>query len=605
MLVTEENLEEVVEGLVTGTYAVDVETTGLRAYHGDKLFSLIIASEKESWYFNFQEYPGLENKYVLPRRHTFDLLQGFFENPANVFFLHNAKFDMAMLAKEGVVFGAAIYDTEVMGRLLYNRHMKYNLESLAAQIGLEKSNEVYEYIAKHKLFTWVQSPGKEKRAKQPHFDQVPFEIISRYGERDGDITRKLGMYQLDELAKLSSALTTGARGGSTLMGLLDNEVQLTKTCFEMEQVGIKIDRVYCQVAYEHATDCMARAVAEFEDTAGMEFKDSRVVLAKAFTKAGEKYPVTEKGNPSFTDEVLEGFTSPLAQLIRNYRGASKRANTYFANFMYFADDNDRIHPNMRQAGTDTGRFSFSEPNLQNVPTDDTGPFPVRRAFIPSGPDWTLVSIDFEQMEYRLLLDYANERDVIRSILEGGLDVHQATADKMGVDRKSAKTLNFLLLYGGGAQKLADTIGVSLRAAEELKEQYFEALPGIRRFSKGIADKANVEGLILNWAKRVCHFPYMMNPKTGVRDRFAYRAANHCIQGGCADIVKIAMNRCHAYLSNLQSRLILQVHDELVYEIHDSELSHVPKLQALMETSYPHLRLPLTCSVESSKVSWAD
>jgi len=604
MLVTRKNLRGVIEALETGTYAVDCETTGLRAYHGDRLFSLIICNGATSWYFNFQQYKDLAPEWTLDREETCIKLRPFFQNPANIYYMQNAKFDMSMLYKEGVEFAGRIYDTEVMGRLLYNRNMTYSLGAMVKQIGLEKSSEVDDYIAKHKLFSWVEAPGKAKRAKWPHFDKVPFSIMSRYGETDGRITWELGEHQRRELGVLSLALTSS---GETrpLGGLVATETGVTKTCFVMERQGIKVDRDYCQRAYEHGTRCAQEAQGEFSRLSGFHFQDSRLLLAKAFTAAGEKFPLTEKGNPSFTDEVLERFTTPLAKCLRDYRTASKRANTYFANFLYFADANDRIHPNMRQAGTDTGRFSYSDPNLQNVPTEDKSEFPVRRAFIPSGSDWTLVSIDFEQMEYRLLLDYAGEMGVIRKILDDGLDVHQATANKMGVGRQAAKTLNFLLLYGGGAQKLADGVGVTLEQAKKLKDLYFESLPEVSRKTRELTSKANTRGHIVNWAGRVCYFPWIPDARTGGQDRFAYRAANHFIQGGCADVVKIAMNRCRAYLSTRKSRLLLQVHDELVFEIHDSEMGIIPDLKVRMETAYPHRHLPLTCSVEASKLSWAD
>jgi DNA polymerase-1 len=604
MLVTRKNLEETLSQLTTGVYAVDTETTGLRSYHGDRLFSLIIASGTTSWYFNFKEYPGLDEDFVLPRADTLWALRVFFDNTENIIYMQNAKFDLAMLANEVVHVSAKIYDTEVMGRLLYNRHVSYSLSTQCKAIGLDKSEEVSDYIAKHKLFTWVTSPGKAKREKKPHFDQVPFDIISRYGEIDGTITWKLGEHQRSALERLSGTMTSSGNS-RTLLELLEVEASVTKTCFAMERAGIKIDRSYCQEAYTHEKNQAAMAAAEFESISGMALVDSRTVLSKAFTAAGEVFPVTENGNASFTDEVLEGFDSPLAKTLQEYRRANKRATTYYANFLYYADFQDRIHPNMRQAGTDTGRFSFAEPNLQNVPKDDEGPYPVRRAFVPESSDYMLVCIDYEQMEYRLLLDYANERDVIRSILEDGLDVHQATADKMGVERTPAKTLNFLLLYGGGAQALADAIKVPLGKAQELKTKYFEALPGIRRFSQGIMERANTRGWIFNWAGRVCHFPYGSNPKTGKLDRFAYRAANHCIQGGCADIVKIAMVGCQDHLAGTRSRLLLQVHDELVFEIHKNEHHLVDELKEIMERAYPHRYLPLTCSVDYSAKSWGD
>lgn len=605
MIVSRENLEGVVEKLTTGTYALDTETSGLRAHHGDRLFSLILSTsgpalDAQTYYFNFQAYAELAEGWVLPRKQTLAMLGRVFANSSNTYFLQNAKFDLAMLAREGVELAGRIYDTEVMGRLLYNRHMKYSLDSLVKEIGMEKSGEVEEYIAKHKLFTWVESPGKEKKSKWPHYDKVPFAIMSRYGEQDGSITLALGHHQRRELTKWAEIIP-----GRKLESLIQTEADLVKTCFAMEETGIRIDKGYCETAYAYETAQMHTHAKEFKELSGVPLLDSRLVLAKAFTAAGEKYPLTEKGNPSFTDEVLEGFTTPLAQVLRNYRTAVKRGNTYFANFLYYADAGDRIHPNMRQAGTDTGRMSYSNPNLQNVPKEDEGEFPIRRSFVPDSPDHLLVAIDYNQMEYRMLLEYAKEAGVIRKILDEGMDVHQATADTMGVDRKAAKTLNFLLLYGGGAQKLADEIGTTLGQAQELKEKYFDRLPGVRKFSQGVARRANTRGYIFNWAGRVCHFPLMMNPRTGKLDRFAYRGPNHLIQGGCADVVKIAMNQCHEYLRDKRTKMLLQVHDEILFSVPRSEMEIVPALRKIMESAYPARHLPLTCSVAYSPRSWAD
>jgi DNA polymerase-1 len=258
---------------------------------------------------------------------------------------------------------------------------------------------------------------------------------------------------------------------------------------------------------------------------------------------------------------------------------------------------------MRQAGTDTGRFSYSDPNLQNVPKEESGTWRVRRAFRPTAPEWCLVMIDYAQMEYRLMLDYAGQMDVIRKILEEGLDVHQATSTSMDVDRTSAKTLNFMLLYGGGTAKLAAALGISIEKAGQLKHRYFKRLEKIRAFSRNIINKAEGRHFVFNWAGRVCHFPEVQTKKGP--DRLAFRAPNHVIQGGCADVVKRAMVRCHEFLRAYSSRMLLQVHDEIVFEVHRSELDIVPELRKIMETAYPHRHLPLTCDVEHSWTSWGD
>lgn len=576
-----------------GFYALDTETDGLSSYLGDTAFSLILCDASASWYFNFQEYQGISSEWVLDRKEVFTLLAPAFSNPKSTFFMHNSKFDLGFLAKEGAEIAGRVHCTEAVARILYNKHFDYTLAACAKRIGLEKSKAVDEYIKKHKLYTkYENEQGKE--IKKPHFDRVPFHIITEYGLKDGEITYQLGLSQLEELAKIDAH---ASRESPSLNALYENETALTKTCFEMERVGCLVDLDYCRRAYSYEVSRADAAAKEFETLAGVEFKDSNKVLAAAFTKVGEVYPVTEKGNPSFTDEVLSGFTSPLAKHLQTYRDASKKANTYYANFIKFADTSGRIHANIRQAGTDTGRVSCQSPNLQNLSkeTESAQEFSVRRAFIPA-PGFCFVMIDMDQMEYRLMLDYAAERGVIDKILNEGLDVHQATAEQMKVTRNQAKTLNFLLLYGGGVEKLAKALGLTVPEARELRSTYFAKLPRVKAFTRMVMEKAEKSKVVFNWLGRRCHFE---NPE------FTYAAPNHLIQGGCADVIKISLNRTHEFLKGKKSRLLMSIHDEALLEIHKDEFDLVPSIVKIMEAAYPFRHLPLTCSVSHSWKSWAD
>jgi DNA polymerase-1 len=362
----------------------------------------------------------------------------------------------------------------------------------------------------------------------------------------------------------------------------------------MEQIGIQIDPAYCREAMEYYKSKMEKAAYEFENASGIEFVDSNKVLAQAFDKVGEIYPTTEKGNPSFTDKVLQGFTSPLAEHVKAWRDASKKSGTYFANFLYFKDDYDRIHATVKTWGTDTARFSYADPNLQNIPKEDSGKYKVRAAFTPT-EGFFFAMLDYDQQEYRLLLDLAGEDKVIDKVL-AGLDVHQATADLMGVDRTSAKTLNFMLLYGGGAAKLADALGVSVHRAKHLKASYFQALPNVKSFTRSVIEKAEENTLVKNWAGRNYNFP---------GGEFSYKAPNHIIQGGCAEVMRLALVKVHEFLKPLRSRILVSIHDEILFEIAYGEEHILSELKRIMESVYPYRKLPLTCGIDYSKKSWAD
>lgn len=599
MLVTQKNLSSIASSLRGSSYlGLDTETTGLKPYNGDRLFSIIISDAANDYYFNFQPYEDLQPEWILSREDTLDELRPIFLQRSTVWAVANAKFDLAILQVEGINIKGEIWDTGPMGRILYNRHMKYGLDAASQRIGASKDNAVEEYISKNRIYTWARNLRGEKKEKLLHYDRVPFGIISKYGEKDGRLVYNLGQHQREKIKEEIKECEKLAR-------VVSNEKRLTKVCFDMERIGIRIDRQYSQRGYEYELAEASKAAAKFKEISGHDFVDSGKALQVAFDEVGEKYPTTAKGNPSFTEKVLKDFTSPLAKLVLQHRAATKRACTYYENFLYYADSRDRIHPNMKQDGTDTARFSYSEPNLQNVPKEETGDMKIRSAFIPTSDEWCLVMIDYDQMEYRLLLEYAKEMAVINAILHDGLDVHTATAKMMGVTRTEAKTLNFMLLYGGGAQKLADALGITLEKAGQLKQKYFKNLPGVSRFTRRVIEAADSRGWVRNWAGRRYYFPELTDPRTGRPSRFAYKAPNHIIQGGCADVMRFGLTDVHEYLKDKRSRLLLTIHDEALFEVHLSELFVIKELRDIMEKVYPHKWLPLTCGVDFSFKNWGD
>jgi DNA polymerase I len=573
--------------------SLDTETTGLNSYRNDRLFSLVISSCKEDYLFNFLAYKELSEEFTLPYAAIVKLSMLFLDKNI-AWFIHNAKFDMAMLAKEGAYLSGIVHCTEAIARLERNTHLDYTLGACSERIGLKKSDEVEEYISKNKLFHWEDIPGKKKRVKIPHFYEVPSDILFRYLAQDGRITYQLGVSQIKRIDVMSGEV---GKSAPTVKQVMDNERKVTKVIFDMEQEGITIDRKFCEEAIEYEGGVIEDTKRQFKEICGIEFKDSNKLLAEAFTKMGEDYAETEKGNPSFKDEFLEKYNTPLAKVVQAYREANKKLSTYYLNFLYFADSEDKIHANIKQSGTAPGRISCQNPNLQNLNKEDNleEKYIVRRAFIPP-KDFIFAMIDYDQMEYRLILDLSNEKSIIEKILYDGLDVHSATAQKMGVARDRAKTLNFLLIYGGGKEKLAKSLGISVNEATALKQAYFSSLPNLTNLSNRLIEAARQRKELFNWFGRRCYFP---------DSNFAYVAPNHFIQGGCADIVKIAMVKIHKFLEDKKSKLLLQIHDELLFKIHLSEIPIVTTLKNVMENVYPYKNLPMTCSVSWSKKSWAD
>jgi len=574
------------------TLAIDTETTGLNPYHGDRLFSIIISTCDDDYYFNFNERPdhlGNQAPTVLNRIYL-EEINTFLKKHTRTIYMHNAKFDLHFLAKEGInLEHQKVVCTQAAARLVHNQLPSYSLAALGELIGHKKDDTVEKYISKNKLYTLVDV-GKKKPRKDLHYDLVPFNIISNYGMQDGRVTYELGRYISNRLRDLS--LEHVNLGLPQLDQVTNNEIELTQTLFKMESRGALIDQEYCQEAFNYEKEMYLEAAEKFYVLTGEPFEDAASCFKKVFDKMGLEPGRTAKGNPSFSEENLPD--NPVTQLILQYRKHYKRAHTYFKNYLDLVGPDGAIHCNFRQSGTSTGRMSSSYPNLQNVPKrgEDSSKYPVRRCFIPR-PGYFLAMIDWDQMEYRMLLDIAREEETIRKINEEGLCVHQATAKMMEVEREPAKTLNFMLLYGGGATKLAMALHTSVVKAKQLKSLYFRTLGRVKTLVKAIISTSERRGFIVNWLGR----------RLLLDERGSYKMPNHYIQGGCGDVCKKAMNKIDSYLESKDAFMLLQVHDELIFEVAYGHEYVLEEIKNIMENTYPHHALPLTAGVDVSKTDW--
>jgi DNA polymerase-1 len=578
--------------------AVDTETTGLMPYKGDKLFSIIIASKDNSYYFNYNTSPDNEGNFI-PEEFILEkpeLLNGIFNIKKDTrIYLHNAKFDLHFLAKAGVNLPstALIFCTQANARVIANDLDSYSLANLSKLSGSYKDDKLGEYIKENKLYDIVKLPGKKKSSKNLKFYLAPFELITKYGIQDGAATFRLGEYEINRLDQLAA---NSPKDLPTVKDVAAIEQNLTPVLFKMERTGIKIDSDYLQKSKIFLSEKLKGLLLKFSSEYDTPYVDSSKCFKPLFDRFELPYGVTDKGNASFKDEYLNVVTHPLARLIQDIRATEKDLGTYVLNFEYLKDYDDVIHCDFKQAGTVTGRMSCANPNLQNVPKDSNwieDDFIARRCFVPR-KGYFFSMIDFDQMEYRLMLDYAEEMEVIEAVL-GGLDVHTATAEVMGVDRTAAKTINFMLLYGGGPGKLAEALKVSLKEAKGLKALYFEKLPNVEKFINNVIATAEVRGFIFNWTGR----------RYNISRKFAYKAPNYLIQGGAADIVKKAMIEVDKFLDTTNSRMVLQVHDEIVLEVSAEDKAIPYEVKKIMESAYPYKHLPLTCGIDYSAKSWAD
>ena len=583
--------------------AFDVETQGLRPYHDDRLFSLILATPTLSWYFNFQVYPGIDSEKVLP----IELLKPLWnsiDDKSKVFIAHNAKFDLSFLAKEGIHLQGQVYCTKAMARVEYNNHLKYSLKNCLERIpgAPQKSDAVEEYITKHKLWTDVKIPGKKQVDRRKHFDRVPFSIITNYGLADGVGTAALQVHQMKTMKALDDQEPLMRDRGRSLEAVCKNEMRLTKTVFRMEQLGVKIDREYCNQAIKYEGDRYEKARTEFKAITGETYKASGKLFAAIFESEKDKWEYTKKGNPSFESDIIGHFSNPAAGQVLKCRDAKSKQD-FYNGFLYHADGGDVVHPSFEPSGTVHGRFSSSNPNFQNLSKDeDVGEqeFTVRRAIVPR-PGFKLVSIDYNQMEYVYALELScqlkGQETELARLINYGYDFHQATVDQVlktarkQIYRKTAKISNFLTLYGGGNGALAKSLNVSVEEAKSIRMAILHATPEINAFIQSCTRSAEAKGFVVNWLGRRSWFPDA---------KFSYKAPNYIVSGGCADIVKLGMNQ----LDDYSARMIMVVHDEIVFEVPENDEVD-PHFVEIMAGAYKSKYVPLTCSVTQSHKSLGD
>lgn len=634
MIVRRSTFKEVVERLrCVQKMALDTETTGLRPWHGDKLFSLILADSATSgYYFNFQAYEGLDHDLCLSPLHLRDL-KVLFSDASKYWYMHNAKYDLSILWQDAIEIHGTVHCTKAIARVEYNDHHSYTLDSCLKRIGLEKDDAVEKYIKEHKLYEKRAIPGKATKEEVQFYNRVPFDIITQYGIRDATGTYSLGERQTASIEEQSQMLQPGL---PPLRNVFHNERDLTKTVFRMERVGVRIDKEYCVQAASFETDRSNKAAEAYRKETGRDYKASNKDFEVIFASEKDKWvwgepTKTGQVNPSFDSDTLKKFINPAAKNILELRDAKSKADFYYG-FIYHSDSKGDVHPNFNPDGARHGRFSSSNPNFQNLTSEDilvckackkgheevvstcekcgssdlvSPEFLTRRAIIPH-PGYIFVMPDYDQMEYRKMFELAcrlvGYKTPLVELILSGKDPHQATADLVTargtlLTRSRAKNGNFATLYGAGLEQLAFTIGGTVEDARALRQSIFAVAPEVKIFINAIMNTVKSRGYVFNWYGRKNH---IQNPN------LAYKGSNYIVSGGCADVVKIAMNRIDAALVGKQSRMVMTVHDELPTEVHESEIATVPRMMnQIMQDAFPSKFLPLTAGMEWSAKNLAD
>jgi DNA polymerase-1 len=501
-------------------------------------------------------------------------------NEAEMLVMHNAKFDMHMLASIGIQFKKPVWDTQVMARVQYNDYLKYSLEACGERLGVKKDDTVKKWLDKNKAFSKCPDTGEKKY----YYDRAPWDMLKKYAEQDTLVTEKL---YLDQVKHFDFYNKSHVR----IDKVAQLELATTKVLYEMERTGIKLDTFFCKLALSYEENRGQELLKKLRYLCGGEFVDSAKFLQPIFDKKGIHYGRTEKGNAQFDYEALSKSrdTSELARTILEYRDSEKRGTTYFKGLLRYCGTDGRIHASIRQSGTVSGRFSCSGPNVQNWPAnEEDSEVPVRRA-LRADTGFSIVSMDYAQMELRLMVDEADEMSMVHAI-NTGVDFHSETAKMAGVSRNIAKSARFAKLYGAGYKKLAKMLGISEAKANEISTAIDQSSPNIASYTRSLIDHINVSDFGWNWLGR----RYYVKDK-----KFAYTYPNLKIQGGCSDILRLAMCHCYKKLEGKLSKLLIPIHDELVFMIHDDEHDLIPVLKDEMIRAFiskKHLDMGVSVSI---------
>ena len=567
--------------------ALDTETTGLD-YMDAKLvgISLSVKSGEAAYIpLGHQEEEQLDVNVVLKK------LKPILESKKTKIVGQNIKFDRNILTRHGINLASFENDTMLMSYVLNSTATRHNLDALA------------QYYLKYKTTTFEDVAGKG--VKQVTFDLVPMDQAVHYASEDADITYRLHEELKSRLAK-EPVLNT----------LLEEvEIPLITVLSDMEQAGTLVNERVLKAQSKNFSERITKLETEAYELAGQEFNlGSPKQLQEIFFEK-LKYPVLQKtpgGQPSTAENVLQQLSEDyeLPKIILEHRTLSKLKSTYTDKLpSQISPSTGRIHTSFNQTGTSTGRLSSSDPNLQNIPIRTEDGRRIRQAFeAPNG--YQLISADYSQIELRVIAHLSKDEGLLKAFKEGQ-DIHSSTASEVfGVDlqevepdqRRSAKAINFGLIYGISAFGLSKQLGINRNLAAEYMDIYFSRYPGVRKYMNKTKTEAKKTGYVETLYGRRLYLPEI-STGNAIRRQAAERVAiNAPVQGTAADIMKKAMLSVNDSLKKqkIDAKLILQVHDELVVESHEKDTEKVTKILTDSMSKAAQLSVPLEVEIGIGK-----
>ena len=534
-------------------------------------------------------YPGVPEQ--LSRQWVLDKLKPLLESENVIKIGQNLKYDANVLANHDITMHGIGHDTMLESYVLNSTATRHNMDALAEKY-LGQTTIHYEEVA-------------GKGAKQIGFDQVAIEIAAPYAAEDADITLRLHRQLFPKLEKIDALKRVYQK----------IEMPLVPVLSRMEQTGVLVDAQMLLLQSGELTTKITALEAQAHDVAGQPFNlgSPKQIQEILYDKLG--LPVlkkTPKGQPSTAENVLQDLAVdfPLPRLILEHRSLSKLRSTYTDKLPKQVNPvTGRVHTSYHQAVAATGRLSSSDPNLQNIPVRSEEGRRIRQAFIAE-PGYTVLAADYSQIELRIMAHLSQDAGLLQAFKDG-LDVHKATAAEVfgvGLDqveshqRRSAKAINFGLIYGMSAFGLAKQLDIDRGAAQGYINLYFERYPGVKQYMDETRELAREQGFVETLFGRRLYLPDI-NAKNGQRRQYAERTAiNAPMQGTAADIIKLAMLAVDRWLqTDLPNvRMVMQVHDELVFEVEKKCLDEVTRIIQQKMSGAANLDVPLVVDVGVGK-----
>ncbi|EFF83529.1 DNA-directed DNA polymerase [Acinetobacter haemolyticus ATCC 19194] len=558
-------------------FAIDTETTNLD-YRIAELVGFSVAFDAHDAYYVpvAHDYEGAPEQ--LNREHVLEQIKPILENEQVKKIGHHLKYDAHIFANHGITIQGWYFDTMLAS---------YVLNAAATRHGMDDVARVY---LSHLTTTFEQIAGKG--AKQKTFNQIELEVAAHYAAEDAHVT-----YRLYEV------LSAKLKHHPELVNILHNiEMPVARVLTGMEEDGIKLDHAFLDQLSVEFSETMQTLENQATELAGEAFNIAspkqvgEVLFDRLGLKGGKK---TATGQYSTSESILEKIEHPLAEVILEHRGLAKLKNTYTDRLVEQSHDSThRVHTSYHQALTATGRLSSTDPNLQNIPIRTPIGRQIRRAFIaPEGR--VLLAADYSQIELRLMAHFSQD-DALVHAFQQGQDVHRRTAaEVLGIDiedvtndqRRQAKAVNFGLLYGMSEFGLTRQLGFTREESRSYIARYFQRYPGVLDYMERTRQIAREQGFVETILGRRLYTPDILANNKMIKQAAERAAINAPLQGSAADIIKLAMIAVDKILPKDQAKLLLQVHDELVFEADETITDELSKqiaevMQSVLDISVP-------------------